>query len=311
MEKMSELFDARDQLITEKSVLLEEREQMITAEIQQLKAELEEQKEKTKAAEVIADKALEMGLKATKKWEKEKNKRKMAEEVLQGLQSILHDSVTCGLIPRYKRKPVQEVEEAPLQEEVFHSVEEEPLHVEWGYLQENQEVKVEEVPVQDIQVEEEPVQAEEAEVQVKVEEVPLQDIQAEEAEVQVKVEEAEQAAPSVSAEDVILYHEFRILTSNIPWLTTDLVKAHCDSRGITTIGKRKAHMLQDLTNALNGTPSPMINAEGLLNQYEKKQKENDFKLSNITILRLHCRYHGLSTIGKQKVELREIMRNLG
>ena len=262
MIQMAELFDARDQLITEKSVLLEEREQMITAEIQKLKAELEEQKEKTKAAEEIANKALELGMKATKKWEKEKSKRKMAEEVLQGLQSILHDSVTAGLIPRYKRKPSVQIEEAPTQEK-YYDVEEAPLQAE--------------------------------EVQVKVEEV------------QVKVEE--QVQTPVSAEDVILYHELKIVQmNNIQWFTTDLVKAHCESRGISTNGKQKAQMLQELKDALNGTPSPLINVVGLLDLYEKKQQEHDFKLSDITILRLHCRYHGLSTIGKQKVALRETLR---
>ena len=244
---------------------LEEREQMITAEIQKLKAELEEQKEKTKAAEEIANKALELGMKATKKWEKEKSKRKMAEEVLQGLQSILHDSVTAGLIPRYKRKPSVQME-APVQEE-YYDVEEAPL-------------------LADIQAEE---------VQVKVEEV------------QVKVEE--QVQTPVSAEDVILYHELKIVQmNNIQWFTTDLVKAHCESRGISTNGKQKAQMLQELKDALNGTPSPLINVVGLLDLYEKKQQEHDFKLSDITILRLHCRYHGLSTIGKQKVALRETLR---
>jgi hypothetical protein len=301
MIQMAELFDARDQLITEKSVLLEEREQLITAELHQLKAELEEQKEKTKAAEVIADKALEMGMKATKKWEKEKNKRKMVEEVLQGLQSILHDSVTAGLIPRYKNKPVQDEE--------FHSAEEAPEEPKWwwGYLQEHQDIEtpLQVEAVQDVQVES-PVQdlqvKVEEDLQVKVESPLLADVQ-------VKVEEQKPVQNQVSAEDVILYHELKIVQINIQWFTTDLVKAHCESRSISTNGKPKAQMLQELKDALNGTPSPLINAEGLVNLYEKKQKEHDFKLSDITILRLHCRYHGLPTIGITKADLREILRN--
>jgi hypothetical protein len=283
MIQMAELFDARDQLITEKSVLLEEREQMITAEIQQLKAELEEQKEKTKAVEVIADKALEMGLKATKKWEKEKNRRKMAEEVLQRLQSILYDSVKAGLIPRYKRKPVQDEE--------YHDLEE---------IQVPEEVQVA------------PSLSAEASVQVKVEEdlqVQVAPSVSAEASVQVQVEEV-QVAPSVSAEDVILYHELKIVQINIQWFTTDLVKAHCESRSISTNGKPKAQMLQELKDALNGTPSPLINAAGLVHLYEKKQKEHDFKLSDLTILRLHSRYHGLPTIGYTKAVLRERLRIL-
>jgi hypothetical protein len=314
MIQMAELFDARDQLITEKSVLLEEREQMITAEIKQLKDDLEVQKEKTKAAEEIADKALEMGMKATKKWEKEKTKRKMAEEVLQGLQSILHDSVTAGLIPRYKKKPVQDEE--------FHSAEEEAPEEEpkwwWGYLQEHQDIEAPlqiEAPVQDLQVKveealpadlqvkvEEALPADLQEVQVKVEEALPADLQ----EVQVKVEEP--VRTPVSAEDVILYHELKIVQINhIQWFTTDLVKAHCESRGISTNGKSKAQMLQELKDALNGTPSPLINAEGLVHLYEKKQQESGFRLSAIIILRLHCRYHGLTTIGT-KAGLRETLR---
>jgi hypothetical protein len=308
MIQMAELFDARDQLITEKSVLLEEREQMMTVKIQQFKAELEEQKEKTKAAEEIADKALKLGMKATKKWEKEKSKRKMAEEVLQGLQSILHDSVTAGLIPRYKKKPVQE-EEAPLQDEEFHSVEEEaPLQDEEFHSVE------EEAPLQD---EEFHSVEEEAPVQEKwwwgylqdINTPLLADIQAEE--VQVKVEEVQvkvEEQKPVSAEDVILYHELKIVQiNNIQWFTTDLVKAHCESRGISTNGKQKAQMLQELKDALNGTPSPLINAEGLVHLYEKKQQESNFRLSSITILRLHCRYHGLTNIGT-KAGLRETLR---
>ena len=196
-----------------------------------------------KAAEEIANKALEMGMKATKKWEKEKSKRKMAEEVLQGLQSILHDSVSDGLIPRYKRKPSVQIEEAPVQEE-YYDVEEAPTQEKWcGYLQDS------EAPLL-------------AEVQVKVEEV------------QVKVEE--QVQTPVSAEDVILYHELKIVQmNNIQWFTTDLVKAHCESRGISTNGKQKAQMLQELKDALNGTPSPLINVVGLLDLYEKKQQEHE------------------------------------
>jgi hypothetical protein len=236
----------------------------------------------------------------------------MAEEVLQRLQSILYDSVKAGLIPRYKRKPVQDEEYHDLEEiQVPEEVQVAPSLSAEASVQDEEYHDLEEIQVpQEVQVA--PSLSAEASVQVKVEEdlqVQVAPSVSAEASVQVQVEEV-QVAPSVSAEDVILYHELKIVQINIQWFTTDLVKAHCESRSISTNGKPKAQMLQELKDALNGTPSPLINAAGLVHLYEKKQKEHDFKLSDLTILRLHSRYHGLPTIGYTKAVLRERLRIL-
>jgi len=99
---MEEILDARDQLLNEKADLLAERELLMYEEIRQLKAQLAEEREKAMAANLIAEQALQAGMKSTRNWKKEKKRRKIAEEILRGLQGILHDSVTAGLLPTYE-----------------------------------------------------------------------------------------------------------------------------------------------------------------------------------------------------------------
>jgi protein subunit release factor B len=95
---MQDLLDTQERLLNEKAEMLKEREVLMAEELEQLKAELAEQKRKTKEVETIAEEAIERAMDASKNWEKEKTRRKLVEDILDGIKSTLHHSVSAQLL---------------------------------------------------------------------------------------------------------------------------------------------------------------------------------------------------------------------
>jgi hypothetical protein len=262
-------------------------------EIRQLKAQLAEEKEKTMAAELIAEQALQAGMKSTRNWEKEKKRRKIAEEILRGLQGILHDSVVAGLLPQYQ--PEEPVKSHCRKYGVGRMRRSIPM-VEIR----DSEPVAEPVP--------EPVQETEEPVPEPVQEAeePLPEPVQEAAE--PVAEPVQEQVETPSARYVItIYEKFLTDVETPTFWNMKLLREHAIQLGINP-GSQNISLLASVRQAVNQNvrlAEPLV----LLGHFEERLKQErcaGARLNKDT-LKTHCEYYSINTYKKSKSDLMQLL----
>ena len=316
LSRMEEVLDARDQLLTEKADLLAQREVMMDEEIRQLKAQLAEEKEKTIAAELIAEQALQAGTKATRNWEKEKKRRKIAEEILRGLQGILHDSVTAGLLPQYQAEQAFTPEISQMDKQTVKShcrkygIETDGKSI----TQLKRELQKLVEPVQEaaepVQEAAEPVQepAVEAVQEPAVEAAePVQEPAAEPVPAVVPVDILGALLGTPTARDVLVLYENFLTDVELPhFWNMKLLREHANQLGLENTGQDKVTLRDSVRQAVRDMV-PVAEPLVMLGHIEERLKQKTSGDLNKGVLLVHCRYYTLPTYGKSKSELKKLL----
>ena len=314
LSQMEEALNLRDQVLNEKAELLAEREILLDEEVNLLKAQLVKEKEKTMEAEFIAEQALQAGMKATRNWEKEKKRRKIAEEILHCLQGILHDSVAAGLVRAYQ--PVEPDEPVFTKDEIMkmdkktvkgycqrHGIDTEGKGT--VYLKRELLKIVEESaePVQEPAAE--PVQEPSAEL---VQEPTAELVQEPTAEpVQEPTAEPVQEQETPTARYVVTIYEKFLNDVEVPhFWNMKLLIEHANQLGIENTGQDKVTLRGSVRQAINENV-PVVNPLVLLGHIEERLKQKTSGILNKSTLLAHCKYYNINTVGKNKVELKDLL----
>ena len=297
LSQIEEVLDAREQLLTEKADLLAEREVLMDEEIRQLKARLAEEKEKTK--------------KATRNWEKEKNRRKIAEEILRGLQGILHDSVTAGLLPQYqaaepaKQAFTPEISQMDKQTVKSHC---RKYGIETdgkGIIQLKRElqklVEAEPVPEPAAEPVPEPVQ------EPVPEPVPEPAVEAAEPARVVPVDILGALLGTPTARDVLVLYENFLTDVELPhFWNMKLLREHANQLGMENTGEDKVTLRDSVRQAVRNMV-PVAEPLVMLGHIEERLKQKTSGDLNKGVLQVHCRYYTIPTYGKSKSELKKLL----
>jgi hypothetical protein len=237
-------------------------------EIRQLKAQLAEEKEKTMAAELIAEQALQAGMKSTRNWEKEKKRRKIAEEILRGLQGILHDSVSAGLLRPYQpAEPTSNI-----------------------------------IPEEISQMDKQTVRSHCLKYGIDIEGKGLLQLRRE-LTVQVSAPEPVQE----TASDVVAIYEKFLTDVELPhFWNMKLLREHANQLGIENTGQDKVTLRESVRAAIN-TLAKVENPLVLLGHIEERLKQKTCGELNKTTLQTHCKYYSIETSGKSKTELKQLL----
>jgi len=305
---MEDVLDARDQLLTEKAGLLAEREALMDEEIRQLKAQLAEEKEKTMAAELIAEQALQAGMKSTRNWEKEKKRRKIAEEILRSMRAVLDDSVTTRILPQYQpAETIQEISRMDKQTVKSHCLKYGINTEGKGIIQLKRELQkhVEAEPVPEPVAEPvpepvaEPTQEPVPEPVAEPVQEPVQEPAAEPVQEQVETPSARYV--------ITTYEKFLTDVETPTFWNTKLLREHANQLGINP-ASQNISLLASVRQAVNENvrlAEPLV----LLGHFEERLKQERCAGARLNkdILKTHCEYYSINTDKKSKSDLMQLL----
>jgi hypothetical protein len=210
-------------------------------------------------------------MKSTRNWEKEKKRRKIAEEILRGLQGILHDSVVAGLLPQYQP-------EEPVKSHCR----------KYGVGRMRKSIPM--VEIRDSEPVAEPVPE------------PVQEAE------EPAAEPVQEQVETPSARYVIAIYE-KFLTdveSPIFW-NTKLLREHAIQLGINP-ASQNISLLASVRQAINQNvrlAEPLV----LLGHFEERLKQErcaGARLNKDT-LKTHCEYYSINTYKKSKSDLMQLL----